>query len=186
VIEISGKVLQLLTEGVPEASRVAFLSNPAHGRTMRLFLEETQASANRLGVKLQSVEVREAKDFEPAFAAMVRERAQALVVIGEQLTFANMPQIVELALKNKLPMMVHGPSSLSVEKGALMSYAPLYGPQFRRAAHLVDKILKGAKPADLPVELPTHYNFAINLKTAKALSVTIPPPLLMQASVVIE
>jgi putative ABC transport system substrate-binding protein len=185
VIEISGKVLQLLTEGVPEASRVAFLWNSTHGRTMRLFLEETQAAANRLGVKLQSIEVREAKDFEPAFAAMVRERAQALVVVGEQLTFANMPQIVELALKNKLPMMVHGPS-FSVEQGALMSYAPLYDPQFRRAAHLVDKILKGAKPAELPVELPTHYEFVINLKTAKALGVTIPPPLLMQATEVIE
>jgi putative ABC transport system substrate-binding protein len=185
-IEISAKVLQLLTEAVPEATRVAWLWNPAHGRIVQLALEEMQAAANTLGVKLQSVEVREAKDFEPAFAAMVRERAQALAVLGEQLTFANMPRIVELALKNKLPMMVHGPSDLSVEEGALMSYAPLYGPQFRRAAHLVDKILKGAKPADLPVELPTHYEFVINLKTAKALGITIPPPLLMQASKVIE
>jgi putative ABC transport system substrate-binding protein len=185
-IEISGKVLQLLTEAVPEASRVAYLWNPVHGRIVQLALEEMQAAANTLGVKLQSVEVREAKDFEPAFAAMVRERAQVLAVLGEQLTFANMPQIVELALKNKLPMMVHGPSSLSVEIGALMSYAPLYGPQFRRGAHQIDKILKGAKPADLPVELPTHYAFVINLKTAGALGLTIPQPLLMQATEVIE
>jgi putative ABC transport system substrate-binding protein len=186
LIEISGKVLQLLTEAVPEASRFAFLRNAALGRIARLALEEMQAAAKILDVTLQSVEVREGKDFEPAFAAMVKERVRAVVVGGDQLTFANMPQIAELALENKLPTMVHGPSHHSVEKGALMSYAPLYGPQNRRAAHLVDKILKGSNPAELPVELPTHYEFAINLKTAKALGITIPPALLMRATKVIE
>lgn len=186
LIEISGKVLQLLTEAVPEASRFAFLANWAHGRLTRVFFEETQAAANKLGVKLQPVDVREVKDLEPAFAAMVRERVQAFVVLGGPLTIANMPQIVELALKNKLPMMVHGLGFEQVEKGALMSYAPLYDSQFRRAAHLVDKILKGANPADLPVELPTHYDFAININTAKALGLTIPESILIRADKVIE
>jgi putative ABC transport system substrate-binding protein len=186
VLEISGKVLQLLTEAVPEASRVAWLWNAAHpSQLMRRFLEEAQSAANTLGVKLQSVEVREAKDFEPAFAAMATERAQALIVLGEQLTNRNMPQLVKLAFKNKLPMMIHGHRE-NVRIGALMSYAPVYEALYRRAAHLVDKILKGAKSAELPVELPTHYDFAINLKTAKTLGLTIPPPLLMQANEVFE
>jgi putative ABC transport system substrate-binding protein len=185
LIEISGKVLQLLTEAVPEASRFAYLWNAAHGRIGRLISEKMQAAAKTLGVTLQSVEVREAKDFEPAFAPMTRERTQGLVVLSEPLTFSHISDIVDLARKNRLPMMVHGPRAFT-QAGALMNYAPNYPRQSRRAAHLVDKILKGANPAELPVELPTHYNFVINLKTAKALGITVPPALLMRATEVIE
>jgi len=185
LIEITGKVLQLLTEAVPGASRFAYLPTPAHGQLSRRLLEEVQAAAKTLNVKLQSIEVREAKDFEPAFSAMASERAQGRVFVAENLINANMPQIVDLGLKNKLPMMVNGPRSWA-QAGALMTYTPSYLTQYRRIAHLVDKILKGASPADLPVELPTHYDFAINLKTAKALGITIPQALLIRATEVIE
>ena len=176
IIEIAGKVLQLLNEAVPGASRVAYLWNPDLDRIARLALEEIQAAADTLGVELQSVKVTNANDFETAFSAMVSEQAQALVVLAGPLMVENATQIVNLSLKNRLPLMVNG-SSAWVQSGALMSYTPPYSPQFRRAAHLVDKIFKGRKPGDLPVELPKIYDFAINLKTARALGITIPQSL---------
>ena len=184
LIEISGKVLQLLTEAVPGASRFAFLWNIAHGQVARLMLEKMQAAAKMLGVTLQSVEVREAKDFKPTFSAMTGQGVQGLVMLGEPLTIANATKIKDLALSHRLPVIVHGPGGYF--RSSLMSFQPDYDRQSRRADHLVDKILKGAKPADLPVELPTHYKFAINLKTAKALGITIPQSLLIQATEVIE
>ena len=183
IIEIAGKVLQLINEAVPGASRVAYLWNPDLDRIARLALEEIQIAANTLGVELQSVKVRNAEDFEPAFSAMVSGQAQALVVLAGPLMIENSAQIVDLSLKNRLPLMVNGSSSW-VQSGALMSYTPPYSPQFRRAAHLVDKILKGGYPGEIPVELPKIYDFAINLKTARELGITIPQSLLWANKVI--
>jgi len=183
IIEIAGKVLQLLKEAVPGVSRIAYLWNPDMDRIARLALEEIQTAANTLGVELQSVKVRNTKDFEPAFSAMVSEQAQALVVLAGPLMVENTTQIVDLSLKNRLPLMVNG-SSTWVQNGALMSYTPPYSPQFRRAAHFVDKIFKGGNPGEIPVELPKIYDFAINLKTARELGITIPQSLLWANKVV--
>jgi putative ABC transport system substrate-binding protein len=183
IIEITGKVLQLLNEAVPGASRVAYLWNPGLDRIARLALDEIQKAANTLGIKLQSIKVINARDFEPAFSAMVSEQAQAMVVFAGPLMVQNATQIVNLSLKNNLPMMVTG-SSTWVQSGALMSYSPPYSPQFRRAAHLVDKIIKGRNPDEIPVELPKIYDFAINLKTARALGITIPQSLLWANKVI--
>jgi putative ABC transport system substrate-binding protein len=183
IIEIAGKVLQLLNEAVPGASRVAYLWNPDLDRIARLALEEIQTAANTLGVELQSVKVTNAGDFEPAFSSMVNEQAQALVVLAGPLMVENTTRIVDLSLKNRLPLMVNG-SSTWVQSGALMSYTPPYSPQFRRAARLVDKIFKGANPGEIPVELPKIYDFAINLKTARDLGITIPQSLLWANKVI--
>ena len=183
IIEIAGKVLQLLNEAVPGASRIAYLWNPDMDRVARLALEEIQTAAHTLGVELQSVKVTKASDFETAFSAMISEQAQALVVLAGPLMIENTDQIVDLSLKNRLPLMVNG-SSAWVQSGALMSYAPPYSPQFRRAAHLVDKILKGGNPGEIPVELPKIYDFAINLKTARELGITVPQSLLWANKVV--
>jgi putative ABC transport system substrate-binding protein len=184
-IEIMGKVLQLLTEAVPEVSRVAYLWNPAHGQVALRGLEELQAAAKTLEVKIQSVEVRNPQDIEPAFSAMTREHADALFVLPGPLTNSNGKRIADLALAHRLPLGNNGGRSWAA-RGALFGYEPSIVPLLRRAAHYVDKILKGANPADLPVEKPTHYDFVINLKTAKALGLTIPQQLLMQATEVIE
>ena len=176
-------MLQLLNEAVPGASRVAYLWNPDLDRIARLALAEIQTAANTLGVALQSVKVRNAKDFGPAFSEMVSGHAQALVVLAGPLMVENTLQIVDLSLKNRLPLMVNG-SSTWVQSGALMSYTPLYSPQFRRAADLVDKIFKGGNPDEIPVELPKIYDFAINLKTARELGITIPQSLLWANKVI--
>ena len=185
-IEIMGKGLQLLKEAVPEASRVAYLWNPAHGRLALRGLEKMEAASKRLGLKLQSLEVRDPKDFEPAFSAMTREHANALFVLPGPLTNSNMKRIADLALRHRLPMATNGAVNWATRFGALMAYTIDLLPVYRRVAHFVDKILKGAKPADLPVEMQTHYKFAINLKTTKALDITIPQSLLIQATEVIE
>ncbi|MBW1945481.1 MAG: ABC transporter substrate-binding protein, partial [Deltaproteobacteria bacterium] len=185
LIEITGKALQLLKEAVPGASRIACLYNPARGQLAHQFLEKMQSAAHTLGVKLQSVQAKDPKDFEAAFKTMTREGAQGLVVLSSPPYNSYVPQIVGLALKNQLPMIVLGPTYWP-RAGALMSYAPEYPHQYRSAAHLIDKILRGAKPADLPVELPTLYEFVINLKTAKTLGLEIPESLLIRASDVIE
>jgi putative ABC transport system substrate-binding protein len=183
IIEISGKVLQLLKEAVPGASRVAYLWNPDLDRIARLALNEMQTAANTLGVELQSFKVTNASDFEPAFSAMINEQAQALVVLAGPLMVENTTQIVELSLKNRIPLMVNG-SSDWVQSGALMSYTPPSAPQFRRAAHLVVKIFNGGNPGEIPVELPKIYDFAINLKTARELGITIPQSLLWANKVI--
>ena len=182
-IEIAGKVLQLLNEAVPRASRIAYLWNPGMDRKANLALERILNAANTLGVELQSVKVSNAKDFGPAFSAMISEQAQAVVVLAGPLMVENTTRIVGLSLKNRLPLMVNG-SSTWVQSGALMSYTPPYSPQFRRAAKLIDKILKGRNPGEIPVELPKIYDFAINLKTARQLGITIPQSLLWANKVI--
>ena len=181
--EIVGKYLELLREAVPKASRVAVLMNP-DSPSSPVLLRETQAAARALAVTLQLLEVRKADDLEGAFAAMTRERDGALLVLPHPFIFAHARRIVDLAARSRLPAMY--PFSEFVEAGGLMAYAANAPDMFRRAAYFVDKILKGAKPADLPIEQPTKFEFVINLKTAKALGLTMPPSLLARADEVIQ
>jgi putative ABC transport system substrate-binding protein len=181
--ELSGKRLELLKEALPKISRLAVLWPPdAQGAVVAF--KETQAAALALGVELQSLEVRSSNEFEGAFRVATTGRAGALLVLQSALTNAHRKPIVELATKNRLPAMYT--QSDYVEAGGLMSYAPSYTDMYRRAATYVDKILKGAKPADLPVEQPTKFEFVINLKTAKQIGLTIPPNVLARADRVIK
>jgi putative ABC transport system substrate-binding protein len=181
--ELSGKRLELLKEAVPNVTRVAFLWNPANPAQAPQW-REAQAAAQALGLRLQSLEVRSSNDFDSAFEAALRERARALIASPEPLINTHLKRIVEFAAKNRLPAMYAGPEV--VDAGGLMSYAPDYTYQYRRAATYVDKILKGAKPADLPVEQPTKFEFIVNLKTAKQIGLTIPPSVLARADKIIK
>jgi putative ABC transport system substrate-binding protein len=177
------KRLELLKEVVPTASRIAVLLNPANP-TNPLQLKETQAAAPGLGVTLLPLEVRGPDDFDRAFTAMRKERARALLVFGDPMFGTHRTRIVELAAKSRLPAIW----SLSeyVEAGGLMSYGTHFNDLYRRATIYVDKILKGAKPAELPVEQPTKFELVINLKTAKQIGLTIPPNVLARADKVIK
>jgi ABC-type uncharacterized transport system substrate-binding protein len=181
--ELSTKRLELLKEIVSKVSLVAVLWNP-NGPAPVLAFKETQLAAKRLGLLLQSLEVRGPDDFESAFGGAIRERASALLVISDPLTNTHQRRIVELAAKNRLPAIY--PIREFVQAGGLMAYAPDRLEQYRRVAYYVDKILKGAKPADLPVEQPTKFEFVINLKTAKQIGLTIPPNVLARADKVIR
>jgi putative tryptophan/tyrosine transport system substrate-binding protein len=181
--ELGGKRLELLKQVVPKASRVAVLYNPAD-RANVLVLKDLQASAPALGLTLQPIGVREPGEFGGAFVEMTRKRAQALFGAAGALTTEHRKTIVDLAAKRRIPAM-WGEREF-VEAGGLMSYAVNFYDQVRRAATYVDKILKGAKPADLPVEQPTKFELVINLKTAKALGLTIPTSLLLRADEVIQ
>jgi putative ABC transport system substrate-binding protein len=183
--EIEGKRLQLLKEVAPEISRVAFIWNPANPANVRSMHEQQiQLAAQALRVTLLPVEVRGADAFEEAFATITRARPDALFVMADRFLLAHRAGIVDFAATHRLPAMC--PYKEYVEAGCLMSYAPSFPALFRRAATFVDKILKGAKPADLPVEQPTAFELVINLKTAQALGLTIPPTLLFQATEVIR
>jgi putative tryptophan/tyrosine transport system substrate-binding protein len=181
--ELSGKRLQLLTEALPGASRVAVLWNPADP-AKALDVRETQAAGQALGVRLQLLEVREPEEFESAFAAMARDRAEALITLGDPLTVSHRMRIVDLAAKSRLPTMYDVREF--VEAGGLMAYGPSLADLFRRAAAYVDKILKGGKPGTLPVEQPMKFELIINIKTAKALGLTIPQSVLFLADQVIQ
>ena len=182
--ELSGKRLELLMEAVPGLSRVAFLWNP-DVRGAVLDYKETEDAARSLGLQLQSVEVPRAEDFDRAFSAVTKERAQALIVPGQNpVGFANRGQIASFAQRNRLPSMYA--QSEYVDAGGLMSYGPSTADLWRRAATYVDKILKGRKPADLPVEQPTKFELIINLKTANQIGLTIPPNVLARADKVIK
>jgi len=182
--ELAGKRLELLREVLPKLSRVAFL---AHGRdpAHKLFAKEAQQAAERFGMKFQPLVITAPEEIESAFSAMIRERAGALVV---QPLFINSlgqgQRIAELAVRNRLPTVSDGSSF--PEAGGLMLYGPDQIQSFRRAANYVDKILKGRKPADLPVEQPTKFELVINLKTAKQIGLTIPQSLLYRADKVIK
>jgi ABC-type uncharacterized transport system substrate-binding protein len=181
--EIIGKNLELLKEAAPRVSRVAFLWNPVPpgAGTSKHAVE---SAARSLGVTLQSVEVRRPTEFEGAFAAMVRERANGVVVAQDPIALGSRSQVVLLAARSRLPA-VYGVREFA-EAGGLMSYGPNIADQFQRAAFYVDRILKGAKPGDLPVEQATKFELVINLKTAKALGLTIPRSLLARADQIIE
>ena len=181
--EIIGKNLELLKEAVPRISRVAFLWNPVPpGATTSK--NAVEGAARNLGLTLQSVEVRRRNDFEGAFAAIARERADGVVVAQDPITLDSRNHIATRAARSRLPA-VYGVREFA-EVGGLMSYGPNIADQFRRAAFYVDRILKGAKPGELPVEQATKFELVINLKTAKALGLTIPPSLLARADQVIE
>jgi putative ABC transport system substrate-binding protein len=181
--ELSAKRLSLLKEAVPAASRVAVLANPAFKPSSSM-VTETRHEAHALGVELQVLEVREPQEFAPAFETMTAANAQAVVVLPDPMFVAQRQRIVELAASSRIPAMYH--LRQFVEAGGLMCYGADYVEAFQQAARLVDKILKGAKPADLPVEQPWQFVLAINLKTAQALGLTIPPTLLFQATEVIR
>ena len=182
--EIFGKQLQILKEAIPLASRVAILSNPADPLSFALQVKEVEATARSLRIRLQQVEARGPEDFDGAFAAMARERADALVVGGTSTFLAHRARIAELAVTGRLPTIYSFRES--VEAGGLMAYAVNMSDFVGRAAVYVDKILKGAKPADLPVEQPTKFELVINLKTANALGIAVPQSLLLRADGVIQ
>jgi len=176
--EIVGKYLELLKEAVPRASRVALLWNPLPpgAETYRKMVE---SAAGKLGVSVQAVEARGRNEFEGAFAAIARQRVDAVVVLSDPVFVSARKQLVELATKYRLPAVYHAREF--VEIGGLMSYGPSLDYQFRHAAVYVDKILKGARPGDLPVEQAAKFELVINLKTAKALGLAIPPSLQLRA-----
>jgi putative ABC transport system substrate-binding protein len=181
--QLTGKQLELLKEVVPNLARVAMLKNPdnpAHAFAVR----EAEVAARELQVQLQIVEARNVNDFDRVFFAINREHADALVVRGDWFLVLHKTRIVELATKSRLPTM-SGVREY-VEAGGLMAYGPNAGDLFYRAATYVDKILKGAKPADLPIEQPTKFELVINLRTAKALGLTIPRSVLLRADEVIR
>jgi len=181
--DLKGKQLQLLKEVAPKVSRVAVLWNPAN--LVETFgFKEMVAAAAVIGVEIQSIDVRTPDDYLAAFATVTASRADALYAFGNPVNFKNRQLIADFALKSRLPSIYE--ERLFVESGGLMSYAPSFTDLFRRAATYVDKILKGAKPGDLPVEQPTKFELIINLKAAKALSLTIPQSLLQRADQVIE
>jgi len=181
--ELVGKRLELLKEVVPRVSRVAVLASPAHPGEQRELME-TQSTARALGTTLQYHQVTASADVERAFDAIIKENANALLAFPDPVTSRHRKQIAEFAVQNRLAS-VFGFREY-IESGGLMSYGPSRDEPQRRIAVYVDKILKGAKPADLPVELPMKFEFMINLKTAKQIGLTIPPNVLARADKVIK
>ncbi len=181
--ELSGKQLELLKEIFPKLSHLAVLgdsSEPGNAQN----LKELERAAKAFGVKLQHLDVVSPKDIEIAFRAASKGRAGAVLVLPSPVTFTQRAKVVELAVKNRLPAIY--PFPVFVQAGGLMSYGPSFTDLFRRAATYVDKILKGVKPTDIPVERPQKFDLIINLKTARTLGITIPPLVLYQATRVIK
>ena len=182
--EVIGKSLALLKQTVPIVSPVAVLWNPNNVTYQGQILRETEMAAGKLGVELQTFGVRAPNEFDPTFAAITGARAASLLVLPDPLFSAYTTRIADLADKSRLPAM-YGLKE-DVAAGGLMAYGPKYADLYWRAASYVDKILKGAKPADLPVEQPTNFEFVINLKTAKTLGLSIPPGILAITDEAIE
>jgi len=181
--ELAGKRLQLLKEIVPGLTRVAVLWNAANPYAA-VVLRETQDAARLLAIQIESVEVRSPLDFDGAFGAVIKGNSTGLIVVEDPLTYVVLTRIVNFATTNGLPVM-YGMKEF-VSAGGLIAYGPDYQDLLRRAATYVDKILKGAKPGDLPIEQPTKFGLVINLKTAKTLGLTIPQSLLLRADEVIQ
>ena len=181
--EMSGKRLELLAQTVRNLSRVAVLFNPANPSNI-VFLEVTQAAARKLGIELQPFEVRNPEEVERAIETAIAGRASALTAFDDPFIHSHRARIIALAAKHGLPAM-YGTREFA-DEGGLMAYGPLRPDLYRRTATFVDKILKGAKPADLPVEQPTTFELIVNLKTAKALGLDVPTTLLLGANEVIE
>jgi len=181
--EVYPKQLELLKAIVPALSRVAALANPGTPRGP-VFLKSVQAAAQQLGLSILAVEARTPEEIERGFAAMKRERADAVIVHPDSLFIGQLRQIAELAAQNQLPSSYYYREA--VQAGGLMSYGPNLADYFRRAATYVDKILKGAKPSELPIEQPTRIHLAINRKTAKALGITVSKEILFRADEVID
>ena len=181
--ELVGKQLELLKEVLPKVSRVALLGNPANPNYAPL-LRHAQDAARVLGVRLQPLEARNSSEIDSALAAITRERTGALIVLADTVLLDHRTRIADYAIRRRLAT-VFGFSEFA-EVGGLLAYGPSLSDGFRRTATYVDKILKGAKPADLPIGQPTKFELVINLKTAKALGLTIPPSLLLRADQIIE
>jgi putative ABC transport system substrate-binding protein len=181
--DIGGKRLELLKEIVPKLSHLAVFGTSTYPGNAQA-LKEMEVDAGAFGVKLQYLDVEDAKDIEAVFRAAMKGRAEVVLVLGGPVLISHRRQVADLAVKSRLPASYVRPEY--VEDGGLMSYAPSSDDLFRRAATYVDKILKGAKPADLPVEQPKKFEFVINLKTAKQIGLTIPPNVLARADRVIK
>ena len=181
--DLSGKRLELLKEAIPKVARVGVLYDPNDPAKVAEF-KEIEVAARPLGVQLQSLEVRSLDELERGFKAATKGKAGAILVLPTTILGTRTRQIAELAAKNRLPTMFA--TSQYMDAGGLMSYGPDYADLWRRAATYVDKILKGTKPADLPVEQPIKFEFVINLKTAKQIGVTIPPEVLARATTLIK
>jgi len=182
-VGVAAKRLELLKAALPKLSRVVALKNPTNPAAEPLF-RETQAAARTLGIEIHLIDVRDPGELERAFSMMAKARADALNVIADPMFLSQRRRIANLAITKRLPSVFA--RNENVEAGGLMSYGAVLGDLYRQAATYVDKILKGAKPADLPVEQPTKFELVINLKTAKALGLTIPQSLLLRADQVIE
>jgi putative ABC transport system substrate-binding protein len=181
--DLSAKRLEIITEAVPRAARIAVLWN-ADDRGMTLRYRQVEKAAQTLHVTVQPLGVREPDDFDMAFSAMTANRPDALIMVTDALTLLNRKRVIDFALVHRIPAMYE--ASLLVQDGGLMSYGANQDDNFRRAATYVDRIFKGAAPSTLPVERPARYYLTINLKTAKALGLTIPQSLLQRADQVIE
>ena len=185
--ELSSKRLELVKEILPTLTRVAVLwafPEDRPGPTFLAGMRETESGARRLGLTLDHIKIREASELERAFSTIASRHHQALIVLPTPVSNSNFGRIADLAVKTRLAGVAEGRQF--ADAGGLMAYGANYADQLRRAATYVDKILKGAKPGDLPVEQPTKFELVINLKTAKALGLTIPPSLLLRADQVIE
>jgi putative ABC transport system substrate-binding protein len=182
--DVVGKSLELLKEVAPAVSRVAVIWNPDNAIYQAQMLRDTQLAAGRLEIELRIIAIRGAHELEPTFADIARTQVGALIVFGDPVYLPHAARMADLANKSRLPAM-YSIREYAVA-GGLMAYGASFPALFRRAADYVDRILKGAKPADLPVEQPTKFEFVINLKSAKALGITVPPTLLATADEVIE
>jgi len=181
--DLRGKQMEMLKETIPKLSRVAVLWNPDSPAGDRGF-RSTEAEAHKLKLRFQSLEVRNGNDFQKAFEAAKQNRAGAVLVTANPLIFTHFARIADLAIKQRLPTIQSQKEFLEV--GGLMMYGPNEGDIYRRAAIYVDKIIKGAKPADLPIERPTKFQLLINLKTAQQIGLTIPPNVLARADKIIR
>ena len=182
--ELGGKRLELLKEAVPTLTRVGVIYDAANPSSVREVKEELRVAARALGLTVQPLEVRAADGFEKVFSALGKQRPDGLYLLTGPLMFTNAKRVASFALKSRLPS-IYGRKE-AVHAGGFMSYGADTANSYRRVAYFVDKILKGAKPADLPVEQPTKFEFVINLKTAKQLGLTIPPNVLARADKVIK
>ena len=179
--ELAGKRLEFLREVMPRLSRVAVVWNPDHPDPD---FKDTQVAASSLGIRLQSIEVRKLDDFEGALATATRDRAEAIIVVTSRLTLLRQSQILDFAAKNRIPVATG--FGTWVQNGALLSYGPDINEIARKSVSHVDKILKGTKPADIPIEQPTRFELTVSLKTARTLNLTVPQSLLARADRVIE
>jgi ABC-type uncharacterized transport system substrate-binding protein len=181
--ELNGKRLELLKEAIPKLSRVAVIRNPGMSNAAEA-LKDAEIAARSLKLTIQPLQVQGPSDLEGVFAAAKKGRAEGMIVVGDPVTFTHRKRVADLALKNRIAT-IHGQIQFA-EAGAMMVYGPNDADMFRRAATYVDKILKGAKPGDLPIERPVKFDFIINLKTAKQIGLTIPPNVLARADKVIK
>ncbi len=178
------KQIELFKQTVPSLSRIALLVNPGYAEVTRRIFDESRTVADRLNIVLEQVEARSPSDLEQAFSVIIAKKFDGVVAAADPMLFNERQGMGDWAISNKLPtMMFAGEMS---KAGGLMSYSATIPALFRRGAAFVDRLLKGAKPADLPVELPAKFEFVINLRTAKSLGLTIPPTLLAIADRVIE